>query len=122
MTNDTSEILKDLGLEDKEIRIYFVLIKDNTLTALQISKKALIDRTTTYDLLEKLMHKGIVSETTINNTKHFSALMPKQLVSHFKEKYSCLEAILPQLNKLSNEKQEVVRCEIFYVEKALGLL
>ena len=119
MMKDVLEILKDIGFDDREIKIYFVLIKDNILSALQISKKSGIDRTTTYDVLEKLIHKGIVSVIKINNTKHFSVLMPKQLVSYFKEKYSCLESILPQLNKLSIEKQEVVRCEIFYGREGL---
>jgi hypothetical protein len=60
------------------------------------------------------MQKGIVSCTTINNAKHFSALKPRQLMDYFKEKYSSLESIMPAMNKLSSQAKEPVRCELFY--------
>ena len=117
--SDITDVLKDLGFENREIQIYPELIKESNLTALEISKKTTIDRTTVYDILEKLMHKGIVSTRIINNSKHFSALLPKQLLAHFKEKYSSLETILPELNKITNEKQDVVKCELFHGREGL---
>jgi len=116
---NVDDVLRDLGFEDREIRLYLVLMKNNNRTAMQLSKAAGIDRTTTYDLLERLMRKGIVSMGIINNTKHFSALTPKQLLSHFKEKYMSLESIIPQLNKSIAEKNASVKCELFYGKEGL---
>jgi len=119
MDNKITEVLENLGLESREIKIYLILIKEGILTALQISRKVSIDRTTIYDLLEKLMHEGIVFSTIKNKTKHFNALKPKELLIYFKEKYSSLEKILPELNKLVSTKEEDINCELFYGKEGL---
>lgn len=113
------EILQNLGLEHREIKIYLTLIKNNPQTALQISKQTAIDRTTTYDLLDKMVNKGMISIITKNNSKHFRALTPKKLLEHYKEKYSSLEHILPELNKISQQSQEQVKCEFFQGKNGL---
>ncbi len=113
-----NSVLNDLGLEEREIKIYLTLIK-NQLTALQLSKETRIDRTTTYDIIERLIDKGIVSTTIKNGTKNFSALQPKDLLLHFKEKYSSLERIMPELNKITNQTQEPVKCEFFQGKEGL---
>ena len=63
-------VLKNLGFEDKEIKIYLYLIKNPNSTVLQISKNIGIDRTTIYDILERLITKGIVSFIIKNNTNY----------------------------------------------------
>lgn len=113
MNQEINNVLKDLGFEEREIKIYLVLSKEGNQTALQISKQANIDRTTTYDLLEKMIQKGIASSKIINNSKHFSTLSPNQLLTYFKEKYSSLEKIIPKLNILNETPEEKVNCELF---------
>jgi len=113
MSKKIIEVLENLGLETREIKIYLTLIREPNLTALQIAKETGIDRTTTYDILEKLMNKGIVSLFIQNKTRHFKALTPKKLLFYFKEKYSSLETILPSLNQVSDKTKEPVRCELF---------
>jgi sugar-specific transcriptional regulator TrmB len=114
-----NEILKDLGFEDREIKIYLALIKHNGLTALQISKEARIDRTTTYDVLEKLIDKGIVSVFVKNKVKNYSALKPKELLVHYKEKYFALEKILPELNNFTTKEKTIAKCELFQGKEGL---
>ena len=109
-----SEILKDLGFEEREIKIYLALLRLNDSPALKISKEIGIDRTTTYDILERLITKGIVSSYIKNNSKHFSSLTPEKLMTYFRDKYASLENILPELNKISNQTPEAVKCELFY--------
>jgi len=113
------EILKDLGFEEREIKIYLALIRLGDSPALKISKEIGIDRTTTYDILERLIGRGIVSLYIKNKSKHFSALAPDNLLHHFKEKYSSLENILPELKKISNQTPELVKCELFYGKEGL---
>jgi len=78
MSNKINQALENLGFNEREIKIYLNLISEQNLTVLQISKRTNIDRTTIYDLLEKLMNKGIVSFFLQNNVKHFKALVPKK--------------------------------------------
>lgn len=113
------EILKDLGFEEREIKIYITLIRLGDSPALKISKETGIDRTTTYDILERLIGKGIVSSYIKNKSKHFCALVPDRLLHYFKEKYSSLENILPELKKISNQTPEIVKCELFYGKEGL---
>jgi len=110
----TSEILKDLGFEEREINIYLALLRLGDSPALKISKEIGIDRTTTYDIFERLIAKGIVSSYVKNNSKHFRALTPEKLMVYFWDKYTSLENILPELNKISSQTPEIVKCELFY--------
>ena len=107
------QVLKNLGFEDREIKIYLTLIREQGLTAMQISKKTEIDRTTTYDILERLMNKGVASSFTQDKIRHFKALTPNNLLVYFKEKFSSLETILPSLNQIKDQSKEVVKCELF---------
>jgi len=113
------EILKDLEFDDREIKIYLTLLRLGVSPALKISKEAGIDRTTAYDVLERLIIRGIVSSYVKNKSKQFSALTPEKLLSYFKEKYSSLENILPELKKISNQTPEIVKCELFYGKEGL---
>lgn len=114
-----NEVLQDLGLQEREIRVYLVLLHNNTIPALQISKETRIDRTTIYDILERLIDKGIVSLIIKNKTKHFTALSPNQFLEHFKEKYTSLQNILPELHKISSQAKEPVKCEFFQGKEGL---
>ena len=60
MESEINNIMKDLGFNEKEIKVYLSLIKNESLTAMEISQEARIDRTTTYDILESLEKKGFI--------------------------------------------------------------
>jgi len=113
------EILKNLGLENKEAQIYLTLLKKGELTALQISRTTGLERTSIYDILAKLGEKGITATIQKNNTKTFKAIEPKELLLLFQEKYTSLEKILPKLNKLQQTKTENTTCEFFTGKESL---
>lgn len=106
-------VLSEMGFEEREAKIYLLLIKEGDMPALKIARKTGIDRTTTYDILERLIGKGFVSTYSKNKSKHFKPLKPNKLLDYFKEKYSSLQKIIPEMNKLSNKTQEKTSCEIF---------
>jgi sugar-specific transcriptional regulator TrmB len=116
------EVLRELGFEDREVKIYLLLLREGDLPALAISRKTGIDRTTIYDILERLILKGIVSVYSKNKFKQFHALQPGKLLLHFKEKYSSLEKILPELNKLPNQNQRKVSCELFQGKEGIKIV
>ncbi len=113
MNDKIKQVLENLGFEDREIKIYLTLVREQNLTALQISKKTWIDRTTTYDILERLINKGVASSFTQDKIRHFKALTPNNLLIYFKEKFSSLETILPSLNQIKDQPKEIVKCELF---------
>jgi sugar-specific transcriptional regulator TrmB len=111
--DDILQILMEQGLEEREAKIYLLLVKEGDLPALQIARKIKIDRTTVYDILEKLHIKGIISVYNENNTRKFHPLEPDKLLTYYKEKYGSLEKIIPDLKIISNNKDGIVKCELF---------
>jgi len=116
------EVLKDLGFEEREARIYLLLLKEGDIPALQIARKAKIDRTTVYDILERLLSKGLISVYSKNKAKQFHAILPSKLLNHFKEKYSSLEKIIPELNNSRNSNSERISCELFQGKEGLKVV
>ncbi|MFH1064486.1 MAG: helix-turn-helix domain-containing protein [Candidatus Woesearchaeota archaeon] len=117
--DDIYTTLEELGLRKQEIGVYLALIKHDSLSALQISKETGIDRTTAYDILRKIMDKGIVSTVNKGKTKHFMALTPDDLLFHYKRKYSSLETMMPQLKNIAGTSTEPIKCELFQGKEGL---
>lgn len=114
-----AETLCDLGFDEKEVKVYLALLRNNMRTAQELAKDTRIDRTNIYDILEKMIGKGVVSVLIKNSTKHFLALTPKDLLVYFKDKFSSLETILPELNKMTGQSRERLKCELFQGKEGL---
>lgn len=117
--DDIQSTLEDIGLKKQEIKVYLALIKHDSLSALQISKETGVDRTTAYDILRKLMDKGIASTVHKGKTRHFMALKPDDLLFHYRRKYSSLESIMPQLKKIAGTPTQPIKCELFHGKEGL---
>ena len=116
---NVKEVLENLEFEKREIEIYLALLKKENMTVLEICREAKIDRTTTYDLLEKMADKGFVSSITLNKTKHINAIKPKELLNIFLEKCTSLERVLPQLNNISQKKDKTVDIQVYQGKKGI---
>lgn len=103
------QVLEELGLSKNEIKVYLTLLELGSATSWEISKKNKIHRTNTYDALNRLVKKGLVSYITSKGKKIYQILDPMQLRNVLKEKELALEKILPELivaNKMSGEPSE----------------
>ena len=108
-----TEVLEKIGLRKKEANSYLALLKLKSATVTQISQEARIDRTQTYDILEKLIDKGLCSFVIKNNVKYYSPSNPEQILIDFKEKQKELNNLMPQLLSLFQQPVEKVSVEIF---------
>lgn len=113
MHQNVIHLLQTLGFEEREAKIYLYLLKNKGSSALQIAKGALIDRTTCYDLLEKLIQRGLVSFAAHNGARRFYALRSEDLLAYFKDKYASLQHFLPDLKQIENDTSASFQCEIF---------
>ncbi len=103
-------ILKDLGLSEAEAKIYLALIETGSTLVGPIIKKTGLHRGTTYQTLQRLKEKGLVSSIIKGKKQHFKAVSPERLMDVLKEKEEKLKEILPELKsrlELKKEKQEV---------------
>lgn len=79
------EFLIQLGLSDKEAKIYlFLLTVDESNTA-EISKKTRINRTTIYPVVDSLIEKGLVQEINRNEKNYVMALSPEKIETYVEE-------------------------------------
>ena len=93
------EILRELGLDDKEIRIYKNLVAKKQLTAYEVAKNTSINRSTVYDSLDRLVRKGFVSSIVINGKKFYQVKDIGKIISSLKEKETLVQALLPEILK-----------------------
>ena len=110
---EEESVLEELGLEKREAKIYLALLKLTSTTASKVAEDVGIDRTTTYDILSRLIEKGIVSYVIKNNVKYFKSSSPEQLLLDLKEKEKRLQEIMPKLLALEKEEKEQTSVELF---------
>ncbi len=102
-------ILEEYGLDEKEIKIYLLLVGNLELTAYVIAKKTGIHRSTTYDVLERLISKGFINKIEKDGKTFYSVLEISQLISKLKDKESILMSLIPQFEKLREEIPSEIR-------------
>lgn len=94
------DILIDVGLNNKEAKVYLATLELGPSKASDISVRAKLNRITTYDILDKLTHKGFISTYRRENTKVFEAVDPDNIRNDIKEKYDRFRGVLPDLRRL----------------------
>src|SRR3990172_67098 len=63
--------LQEMGLSEKEARVYLALLELGQAGVPEISKKSGVNRTTTYVILESLAKEGLVSQIEKEKEKEF---------------------------------------------------
>lgn len=107
------EILRKLGLDEKEIKVYLVLLKVGNVTASRISKESDIDRATCYRYLDSLINKGMVSYAIENGVKFFGAAHPDKILKDLKERTLEYKKILPGLVEMMVSPKEETGVELY---------
>lgn len=105
--------LQDLGFTSNEAVIYISLLKVDGATALELSKKTKINRSTVYVTIESLARKGLVSETTIGKKTQFRAEPPERIRTYverrkvdLEEMEKRLDDVIPQIKSVTRESGE----------------
>jgi sugar-specific transcriptional regulator TrmB len=114
------ETLTSLGLSKREAEVYFVLLHVEDALASEVSSKTKEARTNTYDTLNSLIKKGLVSYVIKNNKKYFLAADPKNLLKwmevrkdEIEKEKKLVEKMIPDLKNLRSDKEKKVRVEVF---------
>jgi len=105
--------LESIGLNKSEIRVYFSLLKLGSSSTGPIITKSKTANSKVYEVLEKLMQKGLVSHFTKGNVKHYKAASQKMILHYLREKEDALKdqeknisSIMPQLLRLAEKEEE----------------
>ncbi len=116
---DISATLQKLGLEKQEVKTYLALLDLGETTATKLANRTHIGRVHMYQIINKLIGKGLASEVTKEKIKYFSAADPNTLLKDLQEKEEDLKAILPQLLTRQKESKTETKVELYKGKKAI---
>ena len=85
-------LLKDIGLTSREIEVYLILLENGSSPVNKIYERTGIHRRNIYDLLNKLVNKGLVSYIIDNNKKYFQPKDPGKLIDYIEEQKARLDS------------------------------
>ncbi|MBI2573357.1 hypothetical protein HYV86_05835 [Candidatus Woesearchaeota archaeon] len=109
-------LLEEIGLTKAEAKVYLALLELGSCSTGKIVEKSKASSSKIYEILEKLMQKGLVSFVVKSGVKYFEAAPPRRILDYMGEKKKELEEktrdvqkMLPELElaqKLSKHKSE----------------
>ncbi len=94
------ELFQNLGLSLNEARVYEALLHTGEANVNTLSIKSKVHRRNVYDALNKLIEKGLASETFVKNERLFKPVNPQRLLEIIKEKESALNIHLTEMKRL----------------------
>lgn len=106
-------MLKKVGMNENNIKIYLFLLKSGVSTAPEISKSTGIDKATVYRSLDNLGKQGYVSEVVVKNIKRFNAAPPNKLIDKVDEIREELGKVVPELVKLTTIQRTTAQVELY---------
>jgi len=103
MEDKITNILKEYGLDEKEVKIYASLVERGELNAYTLAKITGIHRSTAYAVIERLSSRGFISKIEKGEKTFYSAIEISKIIAKIKEKESLLLSIIPELEKIRQE-------------------
>src|SRR3989344_1806167 len=93
------KLLEEIGLTKGEINVYLTLLKIGETTTGKIIEEAQISSGKIYEILDKLIKKGLASYTTKEKTRYFNAASPNRILDFLHEKEKELKSKEEELIK-----------------------
>jgi sugar-specific transcriptional regulator TrmB len=109
---DTSP-LKEIGMNDAEIRIYTTLISYGTLSAKEIADRSGLYRPYVYDNLAKLIEKGLVTHYRKPKKAYYQAVNPDRITDILDHKVETVREIVDQLKEKYLRKKAEYDVQIY---------
>ncbi|MBU0616053.1 MAG: hypothetical protein KJ601_08250 [Nanoarchaeota archaeon] len=113
--------LEKFGLSEKEAKIYLSCLELGTSPAYDISIKADLPRTLTYDILDRLMELKLVQLIYQEKKKFFRAAAPSTFDEILKEKKQAIGGVMDVLKRLQLENPERRKPHVHLFEGKEGI-
>src|SRR3989344_2051758 len=85
--------LKELNLSEGQIAVYAAVLELGISSLNKIHEKTGIERRNIYDILNKLIEKGLISYTIEKGKKTFQSTHPNKIISYLEDKKRDVEKI-----------------------------
>lgn len=92
--------LEQLGLSDKEARIYQACLELGQAKAADLTEYTGINRGTIYDIAKSLFHKGLMGTTQKGRTTYFLPHSPERFVNNMDSQLKKARELLPEIESI----------------------
>jgi len=104
--NELKTELQNLGFSEKESTVYVAILELGKGTVSQISRKAGINRTTGYEILDSLINRGVVTLSGKEPKAEYAVEPPESLVAHLKKE---ADSAASRIKKAENFVPQLLR-------------
>jgi HTH-type transcriptional regulator, sugar sensing transcriptional regulator len=97
--------LLEIGFSEYEAKSYIALLTENPMTSYEIAKHSSIPTSKIYEVINKLLEKGIVLEIEENNKRKYIPISSEELLDNYKDKIeNTIEMLKIDLSSLKKEE------------------
>lgn len=117
--------LKELGLTEGQIKVYTSVLEMGVSGVQKIQEKTALERRAIYDILNKLIEKGLISYTEEKENRKYQCTHPRILKETIKDKQKSLSdlyAKIPDITQLYNYNRPSIRAEVYRGNAAMRTL
>jgi sugar-specific transcriptional regulator TrmB len=107
------QILKEIGLTDKEISVYLTCLKLGQSGINRISQLASLPKSTTYDNITSLTKRGLILYIIRDGVRYFEAADPNIMITKLESQKARVKKILPELSKMKQSVGDRPRVEVY---------
>ncbi len=101
--------LKKLGFSENEAKVYLALLEFGFSTSGPLIKKTGLHRNIVYSCLDKLVKRGLASETIQRGKKHFRPLSSEKILKITKDYVGVAKEVVAALERLRKyQPQEII--------------
>lgn len=96
-----------IGLTETELNVYKTLLRTGMSLAADVIKSTQVHRATAYDVLNRLIEKGLASYIVKNKKKYYKAAAPGRIIEIFEEKKKALESEEEEIRESAKELEKI---------------
>lgn len=100
--NNIINIIKGLGINDKQAKVYMALLQLGKATAYRLAIISGIKRPTVYVILGELEEKGFINRMPNTSKQIFVPKQPRYLVEEAEEELRKIKDIIPELSAMTS--------------------
>jgi sugar-specific transcriptional regulator TrmB len=113
MAKDIIHVLDAVGFDHKQSQLYVAGLQLGNAPASEYAKATGINRITTYNLLEEMVHRGYFTLMKKVRAKWYAPVAPEYVALEARKNADALERVLPELRSLQGAKYRKPRVRFF---------
>lgn len=109
MGNHLEKELKEIGLSEKEAKVYLASLELGPATAQEIAAKAEVNRPTTYVMIDSLTSQGLMSQFEKGKKRYFAAEAPENFEVLIKKERKVVEEKERKIGQLLGDLRALMK-------------